>query len=286
MPPDDLWAAFRYGPLLAAAARHRRLGRAYAELAGAVEFWRDRPRRRVAAMRAARWLGASTRDAARIFHRCLVSEALEEADNAYFMRHEAALDRVFRSPSGAPSTEPGTIWATLHMGSPILAYLYLRRVRRLPVAIVGRALDDTNPMPAAKRSFGKRKVAWLEAASGRPLLGVDARAIARARRELIEGRDLFAAIDVPGDVSARSAVVTIGGERVRLAAGMIALAGLTAAPIQPVVGVHEAGAIVLHYGRAIEAREAGALVAVGAAVADLVRRFPEEWWLWPYVAPG
>jgi hypothetical protein len=284
MPAEDLWASFRYERLLATAARSRRLGRAYAEFVGTVEFWRDPNRRHVAATRAARWLGASLRDGAAIFRRSLVSEALEEANTAYFMRHGNDLENVFQAPLDAPSTKPGTIWATLHMGSPILAYLYLRRVRGLPVAIIGRALDDTNPMHGAKRRFGTRKVAWLEAASGRKLLGVDARAIACARLELIEGRDLYAAFDVPGDVSARSGVVTINGERIRLAAGMLTLAGLTSAPIQPIVGVHHAGAIVLQYGPRIEARGPDALVAVGAALAEIVGRFPDEWWLWPYVA--
>ena len=186
----------------------------------------------------------------------------------------------------AVSPAAGTIWATLHMGSPILSYLYLRRVRGLPLAIVGRTLDDSNPMAPAKLRFAKRKVAWVEATSGRQFLGVDGLAIARARGELIQGRDLYAAVDVPGDVTARSTVVSIGGERVRLASGLIALARLVGASIQPIVGVHEAGAIVLHYGRRIETEGSAAQDEVGAAIEELVRRFPEEWWLWPYVAAG
>ena len=70
-------------------------------------------------------------------------------------------------------------------------------------------------MPPAKRRFGQRKVAWLERASGRPLLGVDAVGVVRARAELVEGRALYAAVDVAGDVAARSQVVTLCGEPVR-----------------------------------------------------------------------
>jgi hypothetical protein len=194
---------------------------------------------------------------------------------------------VFRAPAGEPPATGATVFGCFHLGSPILAYVYLRRIRGLEVGIVGRALDDANPMPPAKRRFGQAKVAWLERVTGRPLLGVDAGAIARARAELVDGRSLYAALDVPGDVSARSHVVPVCGEPLRIATGIVALAGLAGAPIQPVVAVHEGGAIVLHHGPAIPARPGGPpLTEVADAIGAMVRRFPREWWLWPYVTPA
>jgi hypothetical protein len=287
MAPSDRWARLRYDVLLAAASRGRALGRAYAELVGAVELWRGPERRRVAAARVARWLGCSAADGARVFHRSLVSEALEEADCARFMRDRTGLLESFRVAGHEPAHAGATIYATLHFGSPILAYVYLRCVRGIDLGIIGRRLDDANPMPAAKRRFGERKVAWLEAVTGRPLLGVDADAIARARGELVEGRSLYAAVDVPGDVAARVHEVVILGARVRLSSGILGLAALTGAAVQPVVATHRGGAIVVRYGAPIAGRRgAPPLAAAAEAIGALVRELPGGWWLWPYVTPA
>jgi hypothetical protein len=287
MASSDRWARLRYDLLLAAASRGRALGRAYAELAGAVEFWRGAERRRVATARVARWLGCGAADGARVFHRSLVSEALEEADCARFMRDRAGLRESFRVAGPEPAHAGATVYATLHFGSPILAYVYLRCVRGIDLAIIGRRLDDANPMPAAKRRFGERKVAWLETVTGRPLLGVDAAAVAHARGELLDGRSLYAAVDVPGDVAARVHEVVILGARVRLSLGVLGLAALTGAAVQPVVAIHEGGAIVLRYGASIAGRRGvPPLEAVAEAIGALIRESPGEWWLWPYVMPA
>jgi hypothetical protein len=284
------WAQLRWGVLLPAASRSRRFARPYAALVAIVESRRDPLRRDVAAARAARWLGVTLAEGAAVHRASLASEALEEADCAFFMRDESAMLAALRAPADEPPATGATVYGCFHLGSPILAYVYLRRVRGLEVGIVGRALDDTNPMPPAKRRFGQAKVAWLERVTGRPLLGVDAGAIARARAELVEGRSLYAALDVPGDVSARSSVVPVCGEPLRLATGIVGLAALAGAPIVPVVAVNEGGALAVHYGPAIAAGARGAggppLVEVAAAIGAMVRRFPREWWLWPYVTPG
>ncbi len=287
MVTSEAWARLRYDGLLRAASRSRVLGQVYAELVSAVEYRADPERRRVASVRAARWLGGTSNDGARVFQRSLASEALEEADSAFFMRHEGTPSAGFRAVGHEPALGEGIVYATLHFGSPILAYIYLRCVRGIDLTIIGRRLDDDNPMPVPKRRFGMRKVAWLERVTGRPLLGVDGRAIARARGELLDGRSLYAAVDVPGNVAARAQTVSILGESVRLSSGIFGLATLTGAPIQPVVAIHEGGSIVLHYGDRIEGARGGAVLEEGArAIGDLVRRFPSQWWLWPYVTPA
>lgn len=287
MATSDLWARLRYDVLLRAASRSRLLGQTYAELAGAVEYWADPVRRRVAATRAARWLGGTSEDGGRVFQRSLVSEALEEADSAFFMRDDRIPRAGFRVAGREPADSGGVVYATLHFGSPIFAYIYLRCIRGVDLTIIGRRLDDDNPMPASKRRFGMQKVAWLERVTSRSLLGVDGRAMARARGELLDGRSLYAAVDVPGNVAARAETVTILGESVRLSSGIFGLAALTGAPLQPVVAVHEAGSIVVYYGDRIEGRRGVPPCAEGArAIGDLVRRFPSQWWLWPYVTPA
>ena len=287
MATSEAWARLRYDGLLRAASRSRVLGQVYAELVSAVEYRADPERRRVASARAARWLGGSSDDGARVFQRSLASEALEEADSAFFMRDEGTPRVGFRVVGREPADDGGTVYATLHFGSPILAYIYLRCVRGVDLTIIGRRLDDDNPMPGPKRRFGMRKVAWLERVTARPLLGVDARAIMRARGELLDGRSLYAAVDVPGNVAARAETVSILGEPVRLSSGIFGLATLTGAPIQPVVAIHEAGSIVLHYGDLIEGRRGTPVHDASArAISDLVRRFPSQWWLWPYMTPA
>jgi len=287
MATSASWARLRYDVLLRAASRSRLLGQVYAELVSAVEYRADPERRRVASARAARWLGGTSSDGGRVFQRSLASEALEEADSAFFMRTGGTPDAGFRVAGREPPEGGGVVYATLHFGSPILAYIYLRCVRGIDLTIIGRRLDDDNPMPAPKRRFGMRKVAWLEEVTGRPLLGVDGRAIARARGELLDGRSLYAAVDVPGNVAARAETVTILGESLRLSSGIFGLVTLTGAPLQPVVAIHEAGSIVLHYGDRIEGRRGAPVHEAGArAIGDLVRRFPSQWWLWPYVTPA
>jgi hypothetical protein len=278
------WAALRYGPLLAVSAHSRRAGRRVAAAVAAVEVGRDRARRRTACERIARWLEVPSAEARRVFRASLTSEAQEEADSAYFMAHPRAL-----VPAFAGAVEPvhrgGTIYVTFHLGSPVLTYLYLRAGRALDVVAIERKLTAANPMPAAKRRWGARKVAWVERFTGRPMLDVDAAAMARARERLIDGGALYAAVDVPGDVVGRAATVAILGERIRVSSGVATLARLARAPLQPIVAINRGGRFDLHYGTPIDpGPEPQTLAAFMETLAILLRRDPGEWWLWPYVA--
>jgi len=294
MPPRDSrdrgarWTELRYASLLPRAASSRRLGDVYAHLVAAIELAIDRERGRVAVERIARWLGRSSGAAARIYHASLVSEAREEADSAYFMRRPQTLLASFRPSPDEPEARRGTIYATLHLGSPILAYLYLCGARGVPARAIGRRLDPaTNQMSAAKRSFGLEKVAWVESFTRQPFLGVDAVSTARAREHLLAGKALYAAIDVPADVVARSTEIELFGEGIRIASGLLRLAALARVPLQPVVAVHRGGGFDVLYGRAIEFDDEGrALALLAAEIARFVRRLPGEWWLWPYLTPA
>jgi len=278
------WTELRYRVLLPLAARSFACGAAYARVVASIEYGRDARRRETAVNRISAWLGKPAADAAWVYHAALSSEAREEADAAYFMRRPEALARFLGAGGDAPMETGPVIYAGLHFGSPILAYLHLCRVRGLNLHAVGRRLDASNPMPAAKRVFGTAKVAWLESLAGRPLLDSAGDGLLQARAELVEGRSLYAVVDVPGDVVDRAADVEIGGERVRFAAGVTTLARLTRVPLRPFVGLRENGRLRVEYGPLVEPGEAdatcGQLVDV---MRGFVERWPSEWWLWPFV---
>jgi hypothetical protein len=125
----------------------------------------------------------------------------------------------------------------------------------------------------------------VERVTGRAFLGVDARAVAAARERLLDGRPVLAAIDVPADVVSRSAAIPLFGEPMPLSAGVLQLGCLTKAPIQLVVAVQRDGAIELYGGDRIATRDfATACRDLGHGLTALLRRFPDEWWLWPFVA--
>ena len=287
-PADDVrrrrWSAARYGRVLPLTARSRRIGQAYAALVAAVELRLDADRRLSAERRIARWLGVAP-DAARRIHRdSLRSEAREEADTTYFMAHPDALFPAFRPPRDEPPHAEPTIYAILHFGSPILAYLYLARMRGIALHAIGRELDVRNPMAEAKRRYGIDKVEWVRRLAGRPFLGVDGAAIIRARELLLAGESIYAAIDVPGDVVARAAEVVVCGERLRVSAGVPTLASLTGAPLRPVVAISHPTHLALHYGaRIVSTTPAATLAAVTTELFRFVSAHPGEWWLWPYV---
>jgi len=279
------WPQVRYAALLPLTRRDRRAGGLYARLVGAVEYARDGRRRRVAVERIARAFDLSAAAAAAVFRDSLVSEAREEADTIYFMhRPETTLRRAFVADAcGGRERAAPAVYATLHFGSPILCYLYLRLVRDVPVDLIGRRLDDANPMPSAKRSYGMRKVAWVERLAGRPFVDVDAASMARMRERLLDGASAFAAVDVPGDVVARRTTTELFGERITLSAGVATLAKLARVPVQPIVAISEPAGIRIHYGEAIEiTNDDGA--ALGARMTALIARWPSEWWMWPYVS--
>jgi hypothetical protein len=284
------WAEVRYRWLLPLARLGRPHGRVYARLAARVEYGADAERSRVAARRIARALGIGDDAASAVYRRCLESEALEEADSVRFMQRSALDPGLFRidpMPAGGESGV-GTVYGTLHFGSPVFGYLGLRSVLDVPASMVGRPLDDANPMPAAKRAYAHGKVRWVERISGRPFLGTDAAAMAGARDELLAGRALYTPIDVPGSVAGRAATVQPFDEPIRLASGLMTLARLAGADVVPVVTLRRPDGFVVHFGRRLApAKDAHELLA--AALGELalfVRAHPDEWWMWPYLEPA
>jgi hypothetical protein len=244
----------------------------------------DGTRRTHAVRRIRRWIGCDAAAAARIYRSSLTSEAREEADTAYFMRHSRHLASAFRPPPVEPPANGPVIYVTLHFGSPVLAYVYLRARRGVDARLIARQLSPANPMPAAKRACAERKVAWVAAIGGHALLATDAGATARAREHLVAGVSLFAAIDVPGDVVARAVEVTLFGEAIVVSSGLATLARLTGAPLQPVVAISRGDGLHVRYGKRVAAGgERETLAAVFDELSAFIAADPGEWWLWPYV---
>jgi hypothetical protein len=281
------WTFCRYRWLLPWSARSRSAARRYARLSGQIELRLDHARRARGGARIARALGCSAAAADRVFAASLVSEAQEEADTAWSMRRPRAWPQLLQTPADEPAPQGATIYVTLHFGSPVLAYLDLRRRRVADARLIVRALSPANPMPEAKRAFAARKVAWVASISGYEPLATDSAATARARDHLVAGGALFAAIDVPGDVVSRASAVTLFGERVLVSSGIVTLARLTGAAMQPIVAVRRGEALTLRYGARIPAGDDGeTLTAVFRELASFIADDPGEWWLWPYVTPA
>lgn len=284
---DRGWPTLRYGTLLARAGRSRRAGRAYARAVALRELAADPARRRVARARIERWCGVTGSTAIAVYVRALASEAREEAEAAWFMGDAARLPRMFDDASRSLAVEPGSVVATLHLGSPVLGFVHLSRFLGVVGRAVGRELDDSNPMPAAKRAWGTRKEAWVRDVVGAPFYGTDARALVAARDDLGRGRSVYAAVDVPGDVVARSGTVELCGERVVLSGGMLTLARLAHAPVQLVVTVLDGGLYRHEPCPPIPPGPEDAVArAIAAQASDLVRRHRDQWWLWPFVVPA
>jgi hypothetical protein len=279
------WAELRYGRLLALAARQRSFAPAYARVVSLVESAAERERRRVACARIGRWLGVPRAQAAAIYRACLASEAREEADTAWFMTQPwSALEQAYRGGACPVVPRTATIWTILHFGSPILAYVYLCRVWGVDARIIGRALDDANPMASAKQAWGRRKVAWVQEITGKPFLAVDAGSIAYAREHLLGGGALLAAIDVPGDVVGRATTLTLFGEGTRVAAGIFRIAELARTPLRSLRAISRGGRIEMQHGAPIVlAPGERRLAAVESEIEALLRAHPDEWWLWPYL---
>jgi hypothetical protein len=279
------WSRLRYGRLLPAAARSLRSGAAYAAVVAAVELARDRARADAAGRRIVRWLGVAPDDARRIYRRSLESEAREEADSAFYMRHPGRLRHAFRIPIPLPAPAAPMIYASLHLGSPLLGYLYLRDRLASELAVVARDLDAANPMSDPKRRFAARKVAWTEAVAGRPFLLTSGRAaMVRVRAHLRAGKPIYILADVPGDVVARSQACTLFGERVRLAAGIATLARIAGSPVQTLVITRGRDGFGVHAGPPLPPPTGDGLVAaVLDGLAPFIRAHAGEWWMWPYV---
>jgi len=281
------WSRLRYDRLLPQAAKSRRGGDAYASLVATVEWRADRRRRAAAGRRIARWLGVGAARAAHVYWRCLRSEAREEADAAFFMAHPGALAAAFDEPFPLPQRPGPVIYATLHLGSPVLGYLHLRRRLGADLALVARALDPGNPMAEAKRRFALRKVAWAEATAGRAFLATDGAAMLRVRAQLRAGQPIFLLADVPGDAVGRSAPCTLFGEAVRLASGLTTLARIAASPVQTLVVTRGRERLAVRRGALVEAASsADLLAAVLDALAPFIRAHADEWWMWPYLPPA
>lgn len=277
-----LWPELRYAHLLHRAAASRAAGRRYAQLVAAIEL-RDAERRHAAVARIQRWQGVSRTTALRIFHACLVSEAREEADSAFFMRHRSELQRWLPEPDAIGDPGGPILYATLHLGSPVFAYVFLRLIAGTGVRAIGRSLDERNPMASAKRDYGLAKQAWLRELAGVDLLEPSAHAMTTARDHLRDGHPVLAALDVPGDVVAHSARLAVAGEEVAFSAGAVRIARLAGARIVPLVALAGRDRLRLHVGPPLAADAPDATGEVLRALLGFVRRFPGEWWLWPYV---
>mgnify|MGYP000187149869 CR=1 FL=1 len=278
------WEVARYRWLLPLTTVGGGTGVVYSRLCAHVERALDAHRRAVAVERIARWLEVAPVRAQDIYFDALCSEAREESDSRRLVAGRTGLPTMCATLAPEPVHSGPVIWATLHFGSPVLAYLHLRRARGLDVQIVGRPLDDDNPMSDAKRAWGRRKVAWLERQSGLPLLGVSAEATSLARTRLLKGGSICVLMDVPGDVVARSVTLSLCGERVSLAAGIFLLAGMVGVPVLPIAVVHRGGRFELHYGRPIAPSPGRVPEAdVARALAAFLLTMPGEWWLWPYL---
>jgi hypothetical protein len=279
----ERWDTVRYRWLLPRTARGGARASLYAALCAHVVWRLDVPRRLAAVARIARWLDVSDADADDVYRAALRSEAREEADSCWLM--SSGTLPATCTVGAEPDCAMPAIWATLHFGSPVLAYLHLRRLRGLDVQIVGRPLDDQNPMPAVKRAWGVRKVAWVESVGGLPILGVSPQATALAHQRLLRGRSVFVLMDVPGDVVARRMTVSLFGERISLAAGIFALAAMARVPVIPVAVVRRGVAFDMHYGEPLHVGARGAVSSddVAQRLASFVLPMPHEWWLWPYL---
>lgn len=281
--PGGRWPALRYERLLPRAGASRRAGRAYARAVALYELAADPARRRVACARIERWCAVGSGAAVRIFTEALRSEAREEAESAWLMGDPSRLPEAFGDAAPQVPIAPGTVVATLHLGSPVLGFVHLSHRLGLVGRAIGRELDDANPMPPAKRRWGARKVAWVRGTTGEPFLGTDARALLAARDDLDRGRSVYAAVDVPGDVVSRSRPVEICGERVLMSTGLLTVARLARAPVQ-LVTTRLTGERYRHESHEpIEPGPEDAVArALGRQAGAILRRTPGEWWLWPY----
>jgi hypothetical protein len=280
------WDEWRYARLLPAAARSLRRGAVYAALAATVEWRRDRERRAAACRRLQRWLGVSAPSAERVYWRTLRSEAREEADAAFCMRDPAGLGALVARAGALPAADGSVIYAGLHLGSPVLGYLHLRRRTAPDLGLVARGIDPANPMPAAKRRFAERKVAWTEAVAGQPFYATDAAAMLGVRAHLRAGKPLYLLADVPGDAVGRSAACTLFGETVRVAGGLATLVRIAGSAVQTLAVTRGAAGLALHAGPRLAPDEAADVPAIVRALTPFIHDFADQWWMWPYLPPA
>lgn len=276
-------ARLRYEILLPLASRGRGLGRLYADLCGRAELVADADRARVAVERIRRWTGASEREAREVFRRSLASEAQEEADSAFFRRQSSTFDQWLPDDVDIPRPEGPVLYATLHFGHPVLSCVFLQRRGHMDVRPIIRGLDETNPMADPKREWGGQKVDWVRELLEERVFGVDAVSTARAREHLLGGGAVFAALDVPGDVSDRTSTVAVAGEHLQFSTGVVSLAQMTKSTIVPVVARSGESRMEVEFGRPVPSDGDDPFGAVFAELSTFIERHPGEWWLWPFV---
>lgn len=276
-------ARLRYETLLPLASRSRGVGRWYADLCARAELAADADRARVAIDRICRWTGASGQDARDVFRRALQSEAQEEADSAFFRRHGGAFERWLPADIAVPRPRGPVLYATLHFGHPVLSCVFLQRRGGVDVRPIIRGLDERNPMTDPKRDWGGKKVGWVRGLLGDRVFGVDAVSMARAREHLVAGGAIFAALDVPGDVSDRTSTVAVAGEQLQFSTGVISLAQMTKSTIVPVVARSGRRHMEVDFGRPVASDGGDTFGEVFGELARFIQSHPEEWWLWPFV---
>ncbi|MDG2308854.1 MAG: hypothetical protein P8R42_30090 [Candidatus Binatia bacterium] len=276
-------ARLRYDLLLGWAGHGRGLGRTYAAAVARADLALDAARTRVAVERIQRWTGMSAAAARGTYYSSLVSEAREEADSALFMRDPGAFARWLPDATDVPRPEGPVLYATLHFGHPVLSCVYLRRCAGIDVRPIIRGLDDGNPMADPKRGWGQRKVGWTRDLLDGAVFGVDGLATVRAREHLLNGGAVFAALDVPGDVSDRSSTVDVGGERLRFSTGVVSLAQMTRSTIVPVVAVSGTEQMGVRFGTPVVSTDGDPFPEVFAELSRFILEDPGEWWLWPFV---
>lgn len=279
------WERLRYGALRHVAARNRAAGATYSRLVAGVESRLHPERTRLATARIVRALGTDAATAHETFRQCLASEALEEADTAWLVRSAKGIDSLVRRPqSEAPHRGP-CIYVSLHFGSPILTFLYLRTMQGIAVRAIGRPLDADNPLSPAKGRWGREKVAWVSSVSDTTFLGIDGRGMLDAREELLDGRSLYVVVDVPGDIVSRSAKFNLFGETVLFSSGVLRLAQLTGVPLVPVLGHSDGRWVDIEFSEPIhESSEAATRRSLNDWMEAVLLRSPGQWWMWPFLS--
>lgn len=278
-----VFADWRYECFLPLVARGRLGGRTYAQMIASIRCARESETRSAAVARIGRWYDLDAARAAGIHRASVLSEAQEEADSLRFMRDPVAFERWL--PRDLPILPDGpVVFAGLHLGSPVLGFLALRRRGVRDVHALVRGLDDSNPMQDAKRRWGERKLAWVRSVADGGIFGTTPDGVAAARDHLSAGKAIFAALDVPGDVVSRSAVVEIHGERLLFSTGVVQLARLTRSTIVPMIALRGPRGMEVHCAAPIDACGVrDPIAAIFVALTGFIDRFPGEWWMWPFL---
>ena len=279
------WEQFRYRLLDGLAARSEWGSDTYTRLVSRGEEILQPERAQSATARIARSFHLQEKEARSIYRLCLASEAREEADSARLRLSGQPIGNAIVADDDITPVVGPCIYVSLHWGSPMLCFLYLRSTLGLPIRLIGRPLGEDNPLPPAKKSWGKRKVAWMETMTGSSFISDNGRGALEARHELLEGRSIFASADVPAAPGQRSQGIDLFGEQIRVASGLLRLAALTRVPLVPVLAHSHNHRIHVQFEQPIPAGSEQELAqAVGSWMRKTLQQQPGEWWLWPFVS--